>query len=146
MLAVSMIRVLSKWRGSVKRFLWFFRKSMTFLFSTGSDTYNRNSAGWEIPYTELQRSADTPFLEVFQMCPLCGSKRVRQSRRQPRDLVLMFLRAKPMRCRTCSYRYHVWPWTKPVEVDLPAAVKEAQQLIAMRAQKRAAATASSGKQ
>jgi len=80
------------------------------------------------------------------MCPLCGSKRVRQSRRQVIDFVLMVFRAKPMRCRTCSYRYHVWPWTKPQEGDLPAAVREAQQLISLRAQKRAAAVASSGKQ
>ncbi len=81
------------------------------------------------------------------MCPLCGSKRVRPSRRQPVDFMLMVLRAKPMRCKTCSYRYYIWPWSKRTEVDLPAAAtKAAQQSIALGEQKRAAAAASSGKQ
>jgi hypothetical protein len=45
------------------------------------------------------------------MCPLCHSKRVRRSAPKLWDFIFVILRARPMRCRVCSYRYYRWPWS-----------------------------------
>ena len=82
------------------------------------------------------------------MCPLCHSNRVRRSRRQPFDYLLLILWAKPMRCRTCSYRYYKFPWSRPEESVLPELTgQESPAYTPPAAQrlKRSAAVASSGK-
>jgi hypothetical protein len=69
------------------------------------------------------------------MCPLCHSKRVRRSRRQPLDVLLLILLAKPMRCRTCSYRYYLWPWSK-LKASVPP---DPQKLILRKPHEQSAA-------
>ena len=71
------------------------------------------------------------------MCPLCHSMKVRRSHRQPLDFLLLVLRAKPMRCRTCSYRFYQWPWSGLAATAPPPPAPELQ--------KQSAAAASSGK-
>lgn len=78
------------------------------------------------------------------MCPLCFSKKVRRSHRTGFDLLLLFLLARPMRCRICSHRYYRFPWSvadKRITRTSPA--DQAPSLTALRPQKRAAAAASS---
>jgi hypothetical protein len=79
------------------------------------------------------------------MCPLCHSKKVRRSHRQPFDFLLLFLRAKPMRCRNCSHRFHRWPWSGPEPIAEPdPPIARAPKLRALPPAERAAA-AGSGK-
>lgn len=79
------------------------------------------------------------------MCPLCHSKRVRRSRRRAFDFLFLLFRIKPMRCRSCSFRYYQWPWSKP---DVPAPsttpLEEGASLASLKLEKPSAVAAGSG--
>jgi len=79
------------------------------------------------------------------MCPLCHSKKVRRSHRQPIDLLAVLLMAKPMRCRNCSHRYYRWPWNEVEGSALAGApVAEGVNPAAGEPRKRSAAAGNAG--
>jgi hypothetical protein len=77
------------------------------------------------------------------MCPQCHSKKVRRSYPKMWEFVFLIFLGRPMRCRTCDFRFYNWPWSLS---SLPARpVAEPPKLTAFKPPRRRSAAAAAGK-